>query len=109
VDRVGLDKQNKLHVYLKAKQNSGLPFGSLSGGEQAALLVELAIVRTRNAQGAGPTLLVIDPWPTITQQFGPELGILLAELASNVQVFVTTSTELNFNTPGWVNNILATP
>lgn len=104
VDRVELDEHGEIVAYVDQEWQTGrgLSFDSLSGGEQAALLVELAIVRARSLQTSGVAALVIDSWPTVTGALGPPLGVLLAQLTHNIQVFVTTEQrDVNFDTIGW--------
>ena len=104
VDRAELDEHGEIVAYVKQERRTdkGLPFRSLSGGEQAALLVELAIVRARSLQTSGVAAFVIDPWPTTTGSLGPSLGVLLAQLTQDIQVLVTTEREaVNFDTAGW--------
>lgn len=104
VDRAELDADGELVAYVEEDWPTGkyLPFRVLSSGEQAALLVELAIVRARSLQTSGVAALVIDPWPTVTGGLGRALGTLLAQLTHDIQVFVTTEQrDVNFDTTGW--------
>lgn len=104
IDRAELDADGELVVYVEEdwQTGRGLRFRDISGGEKAALLVELAIVRARSLQTSGVAALVIDPWPTVTGALGQPLGTLLAQLTHDIQVFVTTEQrDVNFDTTGW--------
>jgi hypothetical protein len=104
-DHAELDAHGEIVVCFEQERHTGrkgLSFDRLSGGEKAALFVELAIVRARSLQTSGVAVLVIDSWPTVTGSWGPPLGTLLAQLTHSVQVLVTTELrDVNFDTTGW--------
>jgi len=55
-----------------------LPLSSLSGGEQTAVMVEIALQRALSYADGRPLVVTFDPFPTILQQYMPSyVGALL--------------------------------
>jgi len=100
IERAWLNANDDVMYEDRAGQTFKLPMAS--GGEKAALILEIALSRAISHADGRPLAAFFDPFPTVLQQWLPDYVRALLERAGQIQVFATmTSEPKTFPLAGW--------